>query len=170
MEAWLKIGNFLDLKENEVMAVLGSGAALWIASLNGHTDVVKLLIENHARVNSRGRNGTTALWAAAQNGHTDIVELLIQNDANVNKKDRDFTAPLWIASQNGHTDIVKLLIENDAEVNHASESREYDSLSRLPQRTDILEIVKLLAENNARIDTPIINGGAPKNYAEVCFL
>ena len=76
MEAWLKIGNFLDKKEKEVMAVLESGAALWIASLNGHTDVVKLLIENHARVNSRGSNGTTALWAAAQNGHTDIVELL----------------------------------------------------------------------------------------------
>jgi hypothetical protein len=97
-EAWEKVHNFLSQKENEVMSVMGVGSALWIASFNGHTDVVKLLIEYHANVNSTGSNGTTALWSAARNGHTDIVKLLIQNNANVNKKDNVFTAPIWLAA------------------------------------------------------------------------
>jgi len=42
----------------------------------GHTEVVKLLLEKGAEVNARANNGFTALGEAKKKGHIDIVQLL----------------------------------------------------------------------------------------------
>jgi ankyrin repeat protein len=52
---------------------------LWMASINGHTDVVRLLLENGADVNVRpiiNNIGWTALKVAKAKGYTEIVQLL----------------------------------------------------------------------------------------------
>ena len=56
------------------------------ASLEGHTDVVKLLIEKGAEVNTKGRWGTTPLHYASLEGHTDMVKWLIEKGVEVNAK------------------------------------------------------------------------------------
>jgi serine/threonine-protein phosphatase 6 regulatory ankyrin repeat subunit B len=92
--------------------------ALWLAVLDGNTDVIKLILKEGVDVNMTitETGGTTVLWEASYNGHTDVVKLLLKKDAEVNMKTISTTA-LWVASQNGHTDVVKLLLKKDAEVN-----------------------------------------------------
>lgn len=47
-----------------------------ISSLNGHEDVVKLLIDYGADVNLATQEGWSALDLAIKNGHTKIAEML----------------------------------------------------------------------------------------------
>ena len=52
-----------------------------LASETGHIDVVRLLLENGADVDSHHNGGWTALMPASQNGHLEVVHLLLQNRA-----------------------------------------------------------------------------------------
>ena len=54
-----------------------SKLSVWIASLRGHAEVVRLLL-SHKNVdpNAKDDQGVTCLWAAAQNNNTDVCEVL----------------------------------------------------------------------------------------------
>ena len=58
-------------------------SALMIASHDGHTEVVKLLLDKGAQVNMQGKDGGSALMIASQNGHTEVVKLLLDKGAQV---------------------------------------------------------------------------------------
>jgi ankyrin repeat protein len=58
-----------------------------IACLEGHKEIVQLLLENDADVNSINKDGETPLHLASVVGHTEIVKLLLKNGAAVNVKD-----------------------------------------------------------------------------------
>ena len=45
-------------------------SALFVASLNGHTETVKFILDKGAKVNMQRSDGVSALIAASQNGHT----------------------------------------------------------------------------------------------------
>ena len=53
------------------------------AAWKGHTDIVKLLIENGADVNEKNALGWTPLGSAAYFGYTDVVKLLIEKGADI---------------------------------------------------------------------------------------
>jgi ankyrin repeat protein len=104
-------------------------SALVAAVRNNKPDIVKLLLDNGADVNTKDGKRITVLDSAAANGHTTIVELLLYKGARVNKKSgiRGSTA-LISAARRGHTNrdpyqastttyIVKLLIDAGADVN-----------------------------------------------------
>jgi thiol-disulfide isomerase/thioredoxin len=90
------------------------GKVLIGAANGGHTEIVKLLLERGADVNAAGG---TALMTAAAMGRTEVVKLLLEKDADVNAKSNIFGTSLYMASQQGHTEIVKLLLEKGADVN-----------------------------------------------------
>jgi ankyrin repeat protein len=51
--------------------------ALMVASKNGHTDIIRILLNKGADVNvMKTNNGATALMMATMNCRADIVELL----------------------------------------------------------------------------------------------
>eukprot|EP01135_Chromosphaera_perkinsii_P007206 Nk52_evm14s745 gene=Nk52_evmTU14s745 len=56
--------------------------ALHEASLAGHDNVVKFLIDNGAEVNAKGLDNDTPLHDASENGHSRIVKLLLDAGAN----------------------------------------------------------------------------------------
>ena len=62
---------------------------LIIASQNGHTETVMLLLQNGAHVNMQNNEGFSSLMIASLNGHTETVLLLLQNSAHVNMKNND---------------------------------------------------------------------------------
>ena len=55
---------------------------LMVACINGHKDVVQLLLHDSERnidLNARNNRGWTALMIACLNEHTDVVQLLLDN-------------------------------------------------------------------------------------------
>ena len=91
---------------------------LWEASWNGHTEVVKLLLDAGAYVNIADTIiGITPLCMASFEGHYEVVKLLLDAKADVNIKaeieGKEYTA-LSAAKEEDHTRIVKLLKEYGA--------------------------------------------------------
>jgi len=57
---------------------------LHYAAKEGHMDVVRNLVENHAKVNAKDNEGVQALMLAAERGHFDSVRFLIAKKAEIN--------------------------------------------------------------------------------------
>ena len=67
---------------------------LFVASQDGQTDIVSLLLNANANPNSQRDDGTSPLYIAGQQGHTDIVSLLLKANANPNSQKDDGSSPL----------------------------------------------------------------------------
>ena len=70
------------------------------AALLGQTETVELLIQEHANVCAKNRDGATPLHAAAFLGRTETVDLLIQKGADVNAKTSNGETPLDSSAAN----------------------------------------------------------------------
>jgi ankyrin repeat protein len=67
------------------------------ASMNGHTEVIGLLIKHGAKVDKPDFHGRTPLSWAAEHGQLDAVKLLLKHGAKVNTEDNDWETPLgWV--------------------------------------------------------------------------
>jgi ankyrin repeat protein len=86
------------------------------ASITGNVDVVKLLLENGAKLDVKENKGMRPLHYAAYNGKTDIVNLLMRCGSNSNEPTFNGDTPLHLASQCGHADIVYQLLNFGADV------------------------------------------------------
>ncbi|KAL1506735.1 hypothetical protein ABEB36_006041 [Hypothenemus hampei] len=84
------------------------------AALNGHTDIVRLLLEYDASPNIVDSKGSSPLHLAAWSGHLEIVKLLLSGPAicNVNLTTKDDETALHCAAQYGHTGVVSVLLEH----------------------------------------------------------
>ena len=86
--------------------------ALYGASQNGHSAVVKVLLEHRADPNRTANNGCTPLMASTTFGHTDVCRCLIKYGAKIDAVctfDCDDWSPIMFAKAGGHTDTVALL-------------------------------------------------------------
>ncbi|KAJ6509822.1 ankyrin repeat-containing domain protein [Mycena vulgaris] len=81
------------------------------------TDIVRLLLENGADVNTTGVGDRSTLQVASSRGHKDIVCLLLEHGADLTATSRQYGSAVHAASLGGHTDIVRLLLEAGANVN-----------------------------------------------------
>ncbi|XP_075439543.1 ankyrin repeat and SAM domain-containing protein 1A-like, partial [Ascaphus truei] len=133
------------------------------ASLNGHKEVVEVLLRNEAVTNSADCKGCFPLHLAAWKGDAHIVRLLIHhgpshakvNEQNVpevkkygpfhpyvNAKNNDNETALHCAAQYGHTEVVRVLLEELTDPTMRNHKMETPlDLAALYGR---LEVVKLL--------------------------
>ncbi|XP_058234421.1 transient receptor potential cation channel, subfamily N, member 1 isoform X2 [Hemibagrus wyckioides] len=86
-------------------------SALLLAAQQGHTPVVKLLLENNARVDVFDEEGKSALHLAAEQGHKEIADILLSNNAFVHAKTKLALTPLHLSAQIGSVHLVELLIK-----------------------------------------------------------
>ena len=97
--------------------VIEDCTALWVAACKGHFDVVRLLIEQSAEVDSRTSSNSTPLRAAAFDGHLDIVRCLVENGADVNARNNFNNTPLMITCYKGHPNVASYLVKHGANIN-----------------------------------------------------
>ncbi|EFJ22491.1 hypothetical protein SELMODRAFT_175493 [Selaginella moellendorffii] len=84
---------------------------LHFAAMQGHNEIVTLLLEHGVDVDTRKYCGQTALMQSCRHGHWEVVQTLILYNANVNKGDylNGLTA-LHFAALNGHARCLRLLV------------------------------------------------------------
>lgn len=78
---------------------------------------VKLLLENGANPNLKGRRGTTPIISAVAEGELAAIQLLIDAGGDINTKDIDDGSALKIAGALGREKVVRLLLSNGASTN-----------------------------------------------------
>jgi ankyrin repeat protein len=83
---------------------------LIIASHQGMTAVVELLLKKAVLVDHKSSAGDTALSYAASGGHTVIIDLLIAHGGNISTTNNMLSTPLIIAASRKRVDAVKILL------------------------------------------------------------
>ncbi|GFN74293.1 protein fem-1 homolog b-like [Plakobranchus ocellatus] len=95
--------------------VIQEATALWCAAGAGHLDIVKLLVQNGACVNSKTATDSTPLRAACFDGHLEIVKYLIEQGADLTIPNKYNNTCLMISCYKGHTEVVRHLLEKGAD-------------------------------------------------------
>lgn len=105
------IQNGADLKKEII------GSALWqtasygaISKDKSYLDIIIILLDNGANINSQDRNGMSSLMFAAKDGDTEMVRLLLNYnpDLNLNEFNTGNTA-IRLAKKYNHREVVELL-------------------------------------------------------------
>jgi ankyrin repeat protein len=108
----------IDLKNSKGLT------ALIIASIYGHEQIIRLLLDGGADINAKDNDGYTSLLYATIKGNEQIVKLLLENKADINAKDNDFNTSLMLASYFCKKNVAKLLLENNPDINTKNKSNE----------------------------------------------
>ena len=89
--------------------------ALLLASKKGHLEIVKLLLDRGALIESKDVDyGRTSLMLASRKGHLGIVKLLLDHGALIDARDYEGSTALMNASGKGKLETVKFLFEHRA--------------------------------------------------------
>ena len=140
--------------------------ALLLASLRGHSDIVRILIrEGAADPNMQQWDGLTALHYAAIRGNPGLVSFLIENKAKIDVVNEDGQTPLVLAVHRGRFETANLLMANGADINIKTKLGN-NPLSAAVGNSDLVKKIifagadivrdKITAENYAKYIHPIL--------------
>lgn len=94
---------------------------LHLACVKGSEQIVKLLLDNGAKLNIVDLNNQTPLMKAIEGGHFGCVNQLLSYCPDLTARDKRGNAPIHLAVKFGRVDIVELLIRNGVSVNARNE-------------------------------------------------
>lgn len=94
-------------------------ASLWtplfFACHNGHPEIIRMLINQTARIDVFDEHGEAPLHVAVSRGHEQVVDILLEHNAFVNVRNKPGMTALHIAAKLGHNSmVVKLITEHGA--------------------------------------------------------
>lgn len=128
--------------------------AIHSASYQGHTEIVKYLLENNADINAKTKGAESSLSLAIEHGKTETALLLISNNADIYQK-----GLLKLASDKYYprVEILKTLLNLGVKPNAGE-------LDEILSYTDSIEVAELLI--NASINQHMVNHKAILNAIE----
>jgi hypothetical protein len=131
-------------------------------SKNDYTqsDMVELLADNGADINSKYKDGRTPLHFAVGSNQKDIAELLMAKGADVNMKDDSGLTALHYAAEKGSRDAVELLIANGVNVNEKNEKNGFTALHYAAENGQE-KVAELLIAKGADINAKDKQGHTP---------
>ena len=154
-----------------------------LAAEMANTEILKVLLEVGADVESPNADGETALQAVARTGNVEAAKLLLDRGAKVDAREKfGGQTPLMWAAARRHPAMMQLLIAKGADVNAASIDRDYqrhvtaegrpkslDSGGLTPllyaARENCMACVDVLLKAGADIDLPDPDGVTPLHVA-----
>ena len=153
------------LNPNSVVNILGD-TPLNCAAGRGHIELILLLVEANAEINTTSLSGWTPLLNAAYSGRFDAARCLVELQANIDQpRTDDGSTPLHLAAEDGYLDIVRYLVENGA--NKDERTTDNHTPLHLAVEDGHLEVIRYLLEAGARNDetTGDIDGFTPLHWA-----
>ncbi len=84
---------------------------------DANIDIIKVLLNNGADINTQVFNGFTPLISASDGNNIEIVKLLLEYGADINKQTGSKGTALILAAVKNNVEIVKILLEHGADVN-----------------------------------------------------
>lgn len=149
IEMLLRNGADIDHK-NEEMA--GHYFALWIAAMEEHAEVVKILLNGHSNVNLKGNNRTMSILQGVmkcnempEDKMVAILKLLLDNGAEGQHK------ILITTIESGRLEVLKLLLD-ELKINNKHGSWGYPLMAAAQSHNDRFEMVQSLLEAGAQTD------------------
>ena len=120
---------------------------LHVAALEGHSDILSLLIEHGADLNGRGKFGDTPLNRASERGRLEAGRFLLNRGADVDVQCEYKNTALAAAAARGYVEFAQILLEHGAMIDVRCE------LGRTPLHWAAIngrtEVVRLLLERGA---------------------
>ncbi len=101
--------------------------ALLIAALAGHQDVVRVLLNHGAEVDTRAADGRTALMLASAKNHKDVVDALLKAGADPSLTDQNGLTAEKLASANNFQEVAATLQQAPPPAAHPSGSANGES-------------------------------------------
>lgn len=127
---------------------------LIIAAQEGHTSIIKLLLEKRADVKEVGTGGS-ALVCAAMKGQTKAVTLLAENGADVNEIDSAGMTPLmWATVFTPDPSVIDALIKRGAVVN-AKNAEGNTALACAATQCNNLGVIHALVNGGADVNVKL---------------
>jgi len=111
----------VDVDQKEDMEKL---RPLYLATKEGHTTIVNLLIDNAAEFHHTPLS-KSLLHYAVEKGNVDVVKSVLAKDSEVDKLNKELEIPLHIAARSGYGEVVKFLLEKNADVSKQNKISQY---------------------------------------------
>ncbi|CAK8676571.1 unnamed protein product [Clavelina lepadiformis] len=124
--------------------------SLHCASQHGHSETVRVLLDNGADPSVRNIHDESPLDLASQYGRLDVVRLLLHYQPSLLSRFPECFSPLHLASRNGHKEVVELLLAHGADINRGGENGSALHEAALFGKSDV---VKLLLSRGANPHT-----------------
>jgi len=117
---------------------------LLLPSYYGYREIVKLLLSTQVEVDYPSEGGVTSLYIASMVGNTEIVKLLLNAKADVNATTEDGYTPLYVAAEAGKIEVLELLIQFNGDVNAMGKGGRTPLYANIANKNINSEIVRLL--------------------------
>lgn len=112
------VKELLKLKPMRDQVLLQDGlgsSALHFAAKDGAVDILRLLLDSHAKVNSKDMDGQMPLMRAAESGKLECVKQLLKRSADIDGKDKGMRSALTFACQNSYEGVALCLLKKNAD-------------------------------------------------------
>lgn len=156
-----------DQTYTAVFDACGHTALQWACIFSDDPQVIKLLIEKGAKVNTTDYSGNTPLMMYlhfhAKNPDIEVVKLFIEKGANVNARDSRSETALTMTLSGNNPEIVKFLVEKGADKNVVNVDK--TNLLMLASRYYNEEIVKIFLDAGINVNSSNSLGYTPLMFA-----
>lgn len=118
-----------------------------LASMNGHTAAVRLLLEHGSDINAHiETNRNTALTLACFQGRYEVVQLLVERKANIEHRAKTGLTPLMEAASGDYVEVGRILLDHGADVNASPVPSSRDTALTIAADKGNAKFVNLLLE------------------------
>ena len=139
---------------------------LHFAAELGNEKIVKVLIENGARIEARNLGKQTPLHCAAEKGHEKVVETILENEERINSGSASGYAYLYKTTQWLYRGIVNTLLQKKDLVD-SEDAWGYTALHYAAMNKHA-KTVETLIKKEANINTKNMFGQTPLRIAAIC--